>query len=80
MTEEDVRRLRETFFDTEPHFGGNRVIWDAIQAASGTDIENAVLIFETAGVIVANEDMTQLYDESGCMYSLPPYVWSLPIA
>jgi hypothetical protein len=78
MTEEDVRRKREAFWDTEPHFGGNRIIWDTIKAATETDIESAVLLFETAGIIVADENMLTLYDESGEMYKMPPLVWTLP--
>jgi len=78
MTQEELERRRAEFFDTEPHFGGNRVIWDTIKAASETDLENGVLMFEAAGVIVANETMTLLYDETGVLYSIPDYVYSAP--
>lgn len=75
----DLERRRAEFWETEPHFGGNRVIWEAIKAAAESQsLENAVLIFEAAGVIVGNETMTQLYDETGVLYSIPPYVYSAP--
>ena len=79
MGQEELKRRRAEFWDTEPHFGGNKIIWEAIKAASeASELENAVLIFEAAGVIVANETMTQLYDETGVLYSIPPYVYSAP--
>ena len=78
MTQEELERRRAEFFDTEQHFGGNRVIWDTIKAASETDLENGVLMFEAAGVIVANETMTLLYYETGVLYSIPDYVYSAP--
>ena len=79
MGRADLERRRAEFWETEPHFGGNGVIWEAIKAAAECqNLENAVLIFEAAGVIVANETMTQLYDETGVLYSIPPYVYSAP--
>lgn len=73
----ELERRRAEFWDTEPHFGGNRVIWEAIKAASESQsLENAVLIFEAAGVIVANETMTQLYDETGVLYSIPAWIYT----
>ena len=79
MGTEELERRRAEFWDTEPHFGGNRLIWDTIKAASETDLEGAVLMFEAAGVIVANETMTHLYDETGILYVIPPYVYSEPV-
>ena len=79
MGREELERRRAEFWETEPYFGGNRVIWETIKAAAESEsLENAILIFEAAGVIVANETMTQLYDETGVLYSIPPYVYSAP--
>jgi hypothetical protein len=36
------------------------------------------LILESAGVIVAEEDMRVCYDERGCRYDLPVFVLSEP--
>ncbi|KAG7674455.1 putative Ubiquitin domain-containing protein 2 [Nannochloris sp. 'desiccata'] len=70
--------MRDEFWDTEPHYGGDRVIWDALRAASEADLGTAKVILESAGVIVASEDMTICYDERGSKYELPKYVLSDP--
>lgn len=31
MTAEELERQREVFWDTEPHYGGSREIWDALK-------------------------------------------------
>jgi hypothetical protein len=71
--------MRDEFWDTEPHYGGDRVIWDALRAATEADLATAKLILESAGVIVASEDMTICYDERGSKYELPKYVLSDPV-
>jgi hypothetical protein len=78
MTEDELQRMRDEFWDTEPHYGGNRVIWDALRAATEADLATAKVILESAGVIVASEDMTICYDERGAKYELPKYVLSDP--
>ena len=44
--------------DTQPHYGGNRVIWDALKAAAEADLETAKVIIESAGIIITHTDMT----------------------
>lgn len=80
ITEEQLQRMREEFWETEPHYGGNRVIWDALKAAcEAHDPETMQLILDSAGVIVATEDMSTCYDERGARYQLPNYVLSRPV-
>ena len=55
------------------------VIWDALRAAAeADDLETAKVILESAGVVVAAEDMTGCYDELGKRYVLEKYVLSAP--
>lgn len=80
ITEEQLQRMREEFWETEPHYGGDRVIWDALKAAcEAQDPETTQLLLESAGVIVASEDMSTCYDERGARYQLPNYVLSRPL-
>eukprot|EP01026_Neomeris_dumetosa_P073093 TRINITY_DN74826_c0_g1_i11.p6 TRINITY_DN74826_c0_g1~~TRINITY_DN74826_c0_g1_i11.p6 ORF type:complete len:131 (-),score=17.41 TRINITY_DN74826_c0_g1_i11:988-1380(-) len=79
VTLADLTRMRDTFWDTQPHYGGSREIWDALKAASeATDIETTRLIIEAAGIIVTSPDLSVCYDEKGAKYELPNYVWSAP--
>ncbi|KAJ6811815.1 putative ubiquitin domain-containing protein 1 [Iris pallida] len=78
LTMTELRRLRDEFWDTAPHYGGQKEIWDALQAAADADITLAQAIVDSAGVIVASADMTTCYDERGAKYELPKYVLSEP--
>ncbi|CAH9055505.1 unnamed protein product [Cuscuta europaea] len=71
--------MREEFWDTAPHYGGQKEIWNALQAATeATDITLARTIVNSAGIIVHSPDMTICYDERGAKYELPKYVLSEP--
>lgn len=78
LTESGLVRKREEFWDTAPHYGGDRVIWDALKAACEADHVTAKAIIESAGIIVRKADMTVCYDELGSKYELPKYVLSRP--
>lgn len=54
-------------------------IWDALKAACAADLATSKVILESAGVIVAKENMTVCYDERGAKYELPKYVLSHPV-
>ena len=41
------------------------VIWDALRAACDADLATAKVILESAGVVVASDNMTVCYDERG---------------
>ncbi|XP_009334023.2 ubiquitin domain-containing protein 1-like, partial [Pyrus x bretschneideri] len=78
LTKSQLLQLREEFWDTAPHYGGRKEIWDALRAASEADISLAQAIVDSAGVIVQNADLTICYDERGAKYELPKYVLSEP--
>ncbi|KAJ6824331.1 putative ubiquitin domain-containing protein 1 [Iris pallida] len=78
ITMTELRQLRDEFWDTAPHYGGQKEIWDALRAAADADITLAQAIVDSAGVIVASADMTVCYDERGAKYELPKYVLSEP--
>ncbi|XP_071907333.1 uncharacterized protein [Coffea arabica] len=65
ITNSQLVQLREEFWDTAPHYGGRKEIWDALRAAAEADINLAQAIIDSAGVIIQNPDMTVCYDERG---------------
>merc|ERR1711937_897302 len=79
VTVSSLQKLRDEFWDTAPHYGGEPVIWDALKVATATDIESAKLILEAADVIIAEPDLSVCYDQKGRKYELPVYVLSEPI-
>lgn len=74
LTRSQLQRMRDEFWETEPHYGGDRVIWDALKAACEADLDTARTILDSAGVIVAAADMSICYDERGRKYELPRFV------
>ncbi|KAG0491794.1 hypothetical protein HPP92_005192 [Vanilla planifolia] len=74
----DLKRMRDEFWDTAPHYGGQKEIWDALRAAAESDISLGQAIIDSAGIILSNADMTTCYDERGVKYELPKYVLSEP--
>mmetsp|Transcript_13517 Transcript_13517/g.40874 ORF Transcript_13517/g.40874 Transcript_13517/m.40874 type:complete len:129 (-) Transcript_13517:536-922(-) len=78
LTRLQLDRMREEFWETSPHYGGDRVIWDALKGAAEADPETRRLIVESAGIVVGPPDLTVCYDERGAKYELPPMVWSDP--
>eukprot|EP01025_Chloroclados_australasicus_P030279 TRINITY_DN3038_c0_g1_i7.p5 TRINITY_DN3038_c0_g1~~TRINITY_DN3038_c0_g1_i7.p5 ORF type:complete len:129 (-),score=16.84 TRINITY_DN3038_c0_g1_i7:752-1138(-) len=79
ISQSTLQNMRDTFWDTQPHYGGSREIWDALKAASESpDMETTRIIIDAAGIIVAAQDLSVCYDEKGAKYELPNYVWSAP--
>ncbi|KAL2930988.1 Ubiquitin domain-containing protein 1 [Bienertia sinuspersici] len=78
ISRQQLNTMREEFWDTAPHYGGRREIWDALRAAVDSDLNMAQTIIESAGIIVQNPDLTVCYDERGAKYELPKYVLSEP--
>ncbi|EMS59669.1 hypothetical protein TRIUR3_28938 [Triticum urartu] len=78
ITPAQLKQMREEFWDTTPHYGGQKEIWDALRAAAEADLALAQTIVDSAGIIVTNSDMTLCYDERGAKYELPKYVLSEP--
>ncbi|KAK9828429.1 hypothetical protein WJX81_007321 [Elliptochloris bilobata] len=72
-------RKREEYWDTQPHYGGDRVIWDALKAACDEPNPNmAATILDSAGVIVSKADLSECYDAKGFKYELPKFVVAPP--
>ncbi|KAG6577030.1 Ubiquitin domain-containing protein 2, partial [Cucurbita argyrosperma subsp. sororia] len=78
ITRSQLVQLREEFWDTAPHYGGRKEIWDALRAAAEAELSLAQAIIDSAGVIIQNADLTICYDERGAKYELPNYVLSEP--
>ncbi|WZY96799.1 hypothetical protein YC2023_069128 [Brassica napus] len=78
ISKAELVKMREEFWDTAPHYGGTKDLWDALRAAAEADISLAQAIVDSAGVIVQNNDLTTCYDERGAKYELPKYVLSEP--
>ncbi|OIV92462.1 hypothetical protein TanjilG_02225 [Lupinus angustifolius] len=79
ITKTQLMQLRDEFWDTSPHYGGRKEIWDALRAAAeADDLSLAQAIVDSAGVIVQSSDLTVCYDERGAKYELPKYVLSEP--
>ncbi|XP_027771027.1 ubiquitin domain-containing protein 1-like isoform X1 [Solanum pennellii] len=78
ITRAQLVQMRDEFWDTAPHYGGRKEIWDALRAAAESDISLAQAIVDSAGIIVQSPDLTICYDERGAKYELPKYVLSEP--
>ncbi|XP_073008127.1 uncharacterized protein [Typha latifolia] len=78
ITRTQLKQMRDEFWDTAPHYGGQKEIWDALRAAVEADLNLAQAIVDSAGIIVSSADMTICYDERGAKYELPKYVLSEP--
>jgi len=78
ITQAQLKQMRDEFWDTAPHYGGRKEIWDALRAAAEADLSLAQAIIDSAGVIIQSPDLTVCYDERGAKYELPKYVLSAP--
>ncbi|CAK9152640.1 unnamed protein product [Ilex paraguariensis] len=78
ITSATLIQMRDEFWDTAPHYGGQKEIWDALHAAVDADLSLAQAIVDSAGIVVQAPDLTICYDERGAKYELPNYVLSEP--
>eukprot|EP00191_Tetraselmis_sp_GSL018_P000473 CAMPEP_0177615104 /NCGR_PEP_ID=MMETSP0419_2-20121207/23196_1 /TAXON_ID=582737 /ORGANISM="Tetraselmis sp., Strain GSL018" /LENGTH=84 /DNA_ID=CAMNT_0019112577 /DNA_START=275 /DNA_END=529 /DNA_ORIENTATION=+ len=78
MTASELKAKRDEFWDTQPAYGGNRVVWDTLKGAIVADQETMKAMIDAAGLIVAKPDMSEIYDAQGVLYELPKYVLSDP--
>ncbi|CAD6333104.1 unnamed protein product [Miscanthus lutarioriparius] len=78
ITPAQLKQMRDEFWDTAPHYGGQKEIWDALRVAAESDLALAQTIVDSAGIIISNPNMTLCYDERGAKYELPKYVLSEP--
>ncbi|KAF3571832.1 hypothetical protein F2Q69_00063219 [Brassica cretica] len=71
----ELTQMGEEFWDTAPHYGGKKEIWDALRAAAEEDdLSLAQTVIESAGVVVQNADLTICFFFLGSKYKLPKYV------
>ncbi|KAK9802689.1 hypothetical protein WJX73_006754 [Symbiochloris irregularis] len=76
---ESLQVRRQCFWETQPAYGGDQVIWDALKAAvEATDEDHALIVLESAGITYTNHSLQVCYDERGSKYELPDYVLSDP--
>ncbi|KAF6173343.1 hypothetical protein GIB67_027038 [Kingdonia uniflora] len=78
ITSTQLAKMREEFWDTAPHYGGQKEIWDALRAAAEAELSLAQTIVDSAGIIVTSTELKTCYDERGAKYELPSYVLSEP--
>lgn len=83
LTEYQLKRKREEFWDTAPAFEGKSEIWAALKAATEAvdkdDYDLAQAILDGAGVSLPTGTLVECYDELGTRYSIPVYCLSWPI-
>nr|XP_055026529.1 ubiquitin domain-containing protein 1a [Misgurnus anguillicaudatus] len=83
MTESQLCRKRDEFWDTAPAFDGRKEIWDALKAAAVAlecnDHELAQAIIDGANITLPHGSLMECYDELGNRYQLPVYCLAAPV-
>jgi len=83
LTEYQLKRKREEYWDTAPAFEGKAEIWAALKGATEAmendyyDLAQAML--DGAGISLPSGSLVECYDELGTRYSIPVYCLSWPI-
>lgn len=82
LTEDQLKRKREEFWDTAPAFEGKSEIWAALKAAADAvhkeDFNMAQAILDGAGISLPGGSLVECYDELGTRYAIPVYCLSWP--
>jgi hypothetical protein len=82
ISENQLRRKREEYWDTAPAFEGRKEIWDALRGAcyaiEQNDTNLAQSIINCANISLPHGTLLDCYDELGTRYQLPVYVLSSP--
>ncbi|XP_023322699.1 ubiquitin domain-containing protein 1 [Eurytemora carolleeae] len=82
LTEFQLTRKRNEFWDTAPAFEGKSEVWAALKAAtdavSKDDYSLAQAILDGAGISLPGGSLVECYDELGTRYSIPIYCLSWP--
>mmetsp|Transcript_31339 Transcript_31339/g.99979 ORF Transcript_31339/g.99979 Transcript_31339/m.99979 type:complete len:148 (+) Transcript_31339:496-939(+) len=77
-----LAKLRDDFWECQPHYGGKKEIWEALKASCECmltgDMTMARTIVEASGIRVVRPDFTCVYDSLGNKYDLPKYLMSKP--
>lgn len=79
MTMEQLLKDRETFWSTQPAYGGDPNIWNILKEVCSLPFKKQKAILETANLSVPTGRLIDgCYDETGCLYVIPPYCLSEP--
>eukprot|EP00128_Syssomonas_multiformis_P012749 Colp12_sorted_trinity150504_noHs@20398 len=79
MTQEQLLKKRQEFWDTAPAFEGKKEVWQALRAAAEcSDQVIAQGILDSAGVILPTGQLSEAYDEQGVHYKVPLYCLTAP--
>lgn len=83
MTETQLRRKRENFWETAPTLEGRQEVWDALRAAAhayeAQDYAMCQALLDAANIRLGSGGcLTEAWDESGSMYKIPPYCLAAP--
>ena len=82
MDEAELNRQRTVFWDTQPAYGGQAEVWDALKSVLPIDkLPDAELgrcILEAAEIRFSRNSWAEVYDSQGYKYDLPAYVISSP--
>ena len=68
----------QTAYCSSVFFTHTAVIWEALKVAVA-DLESAKVILEAADVIIAEPDLSVVYDQKGRKYEIPIFCLSEPI-
>eukprot|EP00754_Rhynchopus_humris_P042190 Rhum_TRINITY_DN25809_c0_g2::Rhum_TRINITY_DN25809_c0_g2_i1::g.182826::m.182826 len=81
VTAENLKAKREMFWDTQPHYGGKKEIWAALQSVLPLVAENeqlGIAVLQAAEIRFPRGNWTEVYDTTGFRYEIPLYVVTDP--
>ncbi|CAH1417401.1 unnamed protein product [Lactuca virosa] len=71
ITREQLRAIRNEFWQHVQVYGGRQEIWDALRRASEAPIHIAQAIVDSSGIIPHVTDLRVSFDNRGTRYKLP---------
>lgn len=73
-TKGELERMRQIFWETAPHYGGRKPAWDVLKSACECrDKALSVTLCKSAGLLLPNGSLKEVYDESGFRYEIPDF-------
>jgi len=85
MSYRELESKRDVFWETQPAYGGDKMVWDQIRGACAlyldpeADLELIETILDSAGIQIASTaSFTTFYDERGFRYVVPMYCTLTP--
>eukprot|EP00002_Diphylleia_rotans_P010230 TRINITY_DN2062_c0_g1_i1.p1 TRINITY_DN2062_c0_g1~~TRINITY_DN2062_c0_g1_i1.p1 ORF type:complete len:120 (-),score=21.88 TRINITY_DN2062_c0_g1_i1:117-476(-) len=72
-----LERMRREFWETR--IEGRQVVWETLKGVvDEPETDMKILILQSAGIVVIDGDLSEVYDELGAKYELPNYILSDP--